>query len=123
MSKRLWEVDHPYYCNNGNYYSSDCGEQYESWAEFFGANGDSDFDMNLVFRFDWMEGLDDDEKPLPFNGDVNYRNGKLYVYWMGQRKGLYRYSMVDVCRADEPAVIEFLKPRLAHLLKLWEPLS
>ena len=23
---------------------------------------------------------------------------------------------------DEAAVIEFLKPRLAHLLKLWEPL-
>ena len=28
-----------------------------------------------------------------------------------------------VCRADEPAVIEFLRPFWDHLKTLWEPLS
>jgi len=42
---------------------------------------------------------------------------------MGQRKGLYRWSIIEVCRADEPAVIAFLQPRLEHLASLWLPLQ
>lgn len=120
MSKHLWEVDHPYYCNEGNYYAGGREQpntHYKSWADFMSEFGDADFDMNLLFRWDWSE----DE--TPFNGDANYRNGELAVFWMGQRKGLYFWSTVEVCRADEPAVIEFLRPRLKHLLKLWEPLT
>src|SRR5262245_10682679 len=108
----LWEIDHAYYCNRGNYFASG-GEQpvscFKSFGEFIGAWGDADFDYNLLFRFDWLEGEDHD---LPkFNGDVNYRNGLLMIFWMGQRKGIYQWSEIEVCRADEPAVIEFLRPR------------
>jgi hypothetical protein len=117
----LWEIDHPYYCNEGNYFANDCGDVSKSWAEFMDAHGDADFDMNLVFRFDWREG--EDWGIGEFNGDVNYRNGKLLIFWMGQRKGLYRWSEVSVCRADEPAVIEFLKPRWEHMRKLWEGIA
>jgi len=84
-------------------------------------NIDSDMDYNLLFRFDWIE--QDDDCNETFNGDVNYRNGKLKLFWLGQRKGLYRWSIVEVCRADEPAVIEFLKPRFEYLKSLWEPLK
>lgn len=59
----------------------------------------------------------------PFNGDVNYRNGLLKIFWMGQRKGLYQYSLVEVCRADEADVIGFLRPRWEYLKALWEPVS
>lgn len=121
MSRHLWEVDHSYYCNLGNYFSNDCFAEYKSWAEFIAEEGDSDMDYNLVFRWDWHEGEDHDAGE--YNGDDNYRNGKFYVFWMGQRKGLYRYSEVEVCRADEPAIIEWLKPRLAHLVSLWLPLK
>lgn len=118
VKKHLWEVDHSYYCNRGNYYAPD---RYRSWAEFIAEYADADFDLNLVFRWDWLEGPD---WGLPeFNGDANYRNGLLLVFWMGQRKGLYHWSEVEVCRADEPAVVEFLRPRMQHLLGLWEPLS
>lgn len=122
--KRLWEVDHPYYCNEGNYYApgrDQPGDHFKSWADFIAEYRDADFDYNLVFRWDWKEG--EDEGAGEFNGDVNYRNGHLLIFWMGQRKGLYRWSRIEVCRADEPAVIEFLQPRLAHLLSLWEPLT
>jgi hypothetical protein len=29
---------------------------------------------------------------------------------------------VEVCRADEPEVIKFLKPRMKYLFDLWMPL-
>lgn len=122
MSKHLWEVGHAYYCNEGNYYTSESVEgRYLSFADFLAAEGDSDMDYNLLFRWDWDEQNDDGQET--FNGDNYYRNGRLKLFWMGQRKGLYRYSTIDVCRADEQEVIKFLKPRMAHLLSLWEPLS
>lgn len=119
--KHLWEVEHPYYCNEGNYYApgnDQPTEAYKTFSAFLAEEGDADMDMNLLFRFDWSE--DDD---TAFNGDPYYRNGKLLLFWMGQRKGLYRWTEIEVCRADEPAVIEFLRPRFAHMLRLWEPLT
>ena len=121
----LWEIGHAYYCNEGNYFDNNCGNEYMSFADFLAEEGDSDMDYNLLFRWDWTEETYDDEgnaRPV-FNGDVNYRNGQLKLFWMGQRKGLYRYTLIEVCRADEPAVIEFLMPRLAHLVGLWLPLQ
>ena len=123
MTKHLWEIDHPYYCNQGNYFAAggqDVFAHYRSWADFFVEEGDSDPDYNLLFRWDWHEG-EDHSDGVPFNGDVNYRNGVLLLFWMGQRKGLYRWSEVEVCRADEPAVREFLQARFDYLKRVWEP--
>jgi hypothetical protein len=114
----LWEVSHAYYCNLGNYFDNACGTEYKSWADFIEAEGDADPDYNLVFRWDWKE-----EGECTFKGDVNYRNGSLEVFWMGQREGLYRYTTVEVCRADEEAVRAFLEPGWEHLKALWVPLS
>lgn len=121
MEYRLWEVKHPYYCNLGNYYSNDCGSEYKSWDEFLAEEGDSDFDYNLLFRFDWKEG--EDWGAGEYTGDDYYRNGRLELFWMGQRKGAYRFTTVEVCRADEAYVIDFLKPRWDYMRALWEPLS
>lgn len=121
--KHLWETDHPYYCNEGNYFARESvHDHHKTWAEFAREYADADLDMNLVFRWDWHED-EDGWGGSKFTGDVNYRNGYLQIFWMGQRKGLYRYSTVDVCRADEPAVIAFLKPRWEHMRLLWEGIS
>ena len=131
-ARRLWEVDHPYYCNDSNYYAR--GDQqpmatYGSWAEFAVEQGDDDMDLNLVFRWDWKpkQYLDDDspEGVAAYHGsfDDNYRGYTLWLFFMGQRKGLYRWAEVDVCRADEPAIREWLTTRWEHLRTLWEPLS
>lgn len=119
--KHLWEVDHAYYCNEGNYYSNECGFEYKSWQDFIEEMGGVDKDYNLLFRWDWTE-EDDDGEPN-FKGDVNYRNGKLKLFWMHQRKGRYVYNIVEVCRADEPAVIAYLTPFWQHLRDLWMPLT
>jgi hypothetical protein len=122
MSQHLWEVKHTYYCNEGNYYARESvGAHYKSLASFLVEEGDADIDYNLVFRWDWVEGEDHDLPP--YNGDVNYRSGVLKVFFMGQRKGLYRYATVEVCRADEEGVIAYLSPRMGHLLQLWSPIS
>lgn len=123
MSQHLWEVKHAYYCNEGNYFAREStGQEYKSFTDFMEDEADSDMDLNLLFRWDWSEESDEDGTST-FTGDVNYRNGLLKLFWMGQRKGLYRHSIVEVCRADEPAVIEFLRPRFQHLMALWLPME
>jgi hypothetical protein len=54
---------------------------------------------------------------------VNYRNGLLCLYYLGQRKGLYQWMTIEVCRADEPSVIEFLRPLWEHMRELWAGIS
>lgn len=121
MSKHLWEVDHPYYANEGNYFSQDCHTTFKTWPRFAADSADEDLDLNLVYRWDWKEGEDDEAGA--FNGDENYRNGRLLIFYIGQRKALARSVEIEVCRADEPAVIEWLRPRFAKLMDIWEPLS
>jgi hypothetical protein len=114
----LWEAKHPYYCNEGNFYKNGCGHDYASWADFVAEMGSADLDMNLLFRFDWEESED-----APHAGDIYYRDGHLLLFFMGQRKGLYWWCDVGVCRADEPQVLEYLRIRFDHMKTLWEPLS
>jgi hypothetical protein len=53
--RHLWEVDHPYYCTEGNYYSNGCHSTYDSWADFVEEANGWDLDMNLLFRWDWRK--------------------------------------------------------------------
>lgn len=118
----LWEVQHQYYCRETAWDSrEEVGDIFESWAEFLAEFGESDMDYNLVFRWDWREG--ELYELGEYNGDDNYRHARLYIFFMGQRKGLFWSRQVKVCRADEPAIIAFLKPRLRHLLALWTPID
>lgn len=115
--RHLWEIEHPYYCEETNYYDRGCCHEHKSWREF--SDGFApDMDLNLLFRFDWKE---DDE--APFEGDIYYRNGTLWLYFMMQRKGAYFSHQIEVCRADEPKIIAWLEPRFRHMLTLWEPFT
>lgn len=118
---RLWEVTHEYYCEEVNYYNANTTQHFESWEDFFDETSDEDMDYNLVFRFDWHEG---DDYDLPdYSGDDTQRCAKLWLFYMNQRKGLFRSVSVDVCRNDEPAVVAWLQPRFKHMMKLWAPLK
>lgn len=123
----LWDVAHPYYCNEGNYFArgGECSCHYQRWQDFVAEQGDDDLDMNLVFRFDWdaPRKYGDPNEPIAWQGDENYRDSILKLFFIGQRKGLYRWVTIDVCRADEPAVREWLTERWQHMRTLWEPLS
>lgn len=124
--KHLWEVDHPYYCNESNFFQRGDSDyetnfKYKSFNDFMAEWGSSDEDMNLVFRWDWKEETDDDGKLIHCSDD-NYRNGKLSIFYMMQRKGYHSVCEIEVCRNDEKSVIDFLKTKFEHIKKLWEPI-
>lgn len=126
---RLWEIDHQYYCAEGNCYSNDCSQEYVMWTDFLREFGDADMDYNLLFRWDWEPdggdgGIKTTEQRRAYAEQFGMRDRAwtLKIFWMGQRKGLFFSSLVKVCKDDEPAVRKFLEPRAEHLRKIWEPL-
>ena len=126
--RHLWEIDHPYYCNEGCYYTSgaqfhEVHQELDSWADFINGWGLADEDYNLLFRWDWRRSspvdyqyeLDEDPNfELP--GDV------LHLFYMLQRKAKPMSVFVKVTEADEPAVLAFLQGKARHMRNLWEPL-
>jgi hypothetical protein len=30
----LWEMDHPYYCSEGNYFNNECHAEFATWSDF-----------------------------------------------------------------------------------------
>lgn len=126
MSARLWEVDHPYYAMEGNYYRNGEHEECATWADFLAGYGDLDLDMNLIYRWDWNvpdprdyfdeEGnLYDDEEPVP--------GESLSLFYMGQRKArCWSVRVTTVTRDQEPEIREWLTVRAEHMRKVWEPL-
>lgn len=110
----LWEVDHPYYCNESNHHARGYHTVHETWAEFAEGMGASDMDLNLLFRWDWKKHADDDDGPAR---DV------LQTFWVMQRKGIFCCHEVTVTEADEPVVRSWLAERYHHLLRLWEPIA
>jgi len=119
--KHLWEVKHPYYMNEGNYFQNGEHHVHDTWASFVAEFGDSDLDYNWFVRWDWLEG--EDYGAGEFTGDVYYRNGRFKLQMIGQRKSYLCSFEAAVCRADEPAIIEFLKPRWNYMRAMWEPLA
>lgn len=110
--KHLWDVDHPYYWEQGNYYKNGCHSQASTWGDFYDEVKDWDPDMNLLVRWDWHK---------PENG-VNGVIGTLATYWVGQRKASLWSMECPVHPDEEPAVREWLRPRFAKLAALWLPL-
>lgn len=93
MRRRLWEIEHPYYCEQGNYYARDeTIQKYGSWADFIASEGDADMDLNLVFRWDWKRA--EGASAQRAEADEYYRAETLELFFMGQRKGLYRSAEV-----------------------------
>ena len=110
MTQHLWEVDHPYYAAEGNFYKPGLHNQFESWAEFtettFYAG---DRDMNLLYRWDWKRWEDGEET--------------LSLFFILQRKAIACSAEMPVTEADEPAVRKWLGQCALTIRDLWEPLG
>lgn len=124
MSQRhLWEIEHPYYCSEGNYFVPgfrwhEVHNSYDSWADFHAEWGDSDEDMNLVFRWDWTRPDPDD-----YGEGEELPPETLNVYWVLQRKAILRSTECVVTEADEPAVRAWLAERAKTIAAIWEPID
>jgi hypothetical protein len=109
---KLWEAEHPYYCNDGNYYvggmprPGDSREdftpydhmEFDSWEDF--GWKESDPDLNLLFRWDWAV-----PDPADYEGaGEEIPPERLTLYWMLQRKGRFMVTSFPVRRDEEPAI-------------------
>jgi hypothetical protein len=105
MSK-LWE-DGGSYFTDGEWHDNNIGNHYSSWKEFLEEWEDADDGMNYVVNWSWMPKSDDET----WHKDSYYRDGTLMILFVMQRKGFYNPQTIDVCKADEPAVKEYLKTK------------
>lgn len=79
----LWEIDHPYYCTEGNWHSAGQHTRFNSWAEFTDTTFHSgDRDLNLLIRWDWKSYRRD---PDPMLQDDDAED-ELLLFFVLQRK-------------------------------------
>lgn len=138
MTQHLWEINHPYYCSDSNYFANgiknrELNQTFDDFDEFLAEWGDADFDYNLLFRWDWEEISqsdyddlmeDDGESDIvPFTGDETQKTGKLRLFFMHQRKGYFSPIVVLVSRSEEQRIREYLQIRYDYFKTLWEPLN
>lgn len=136
MSKHLWETDHPYYCNEGNYFKAGMHDRFASWDAFAqpfsfgkGLEGvgnmlyDFDDDLNFLYRWDWNR-VDPDDYTYEREEDPDFEmpGDTLLLYFMGQSKARCFSAEVAVTEADEPAVREWLTKKAEYMRTVWEPL-
>lgn len=134
-TKHLWEIDHPYYCTEGNYFQSGMHSVFESWAEFAEPSSqtptgdlgnllyDFDDDLNLLWRWDWKRADPADyEYEIEADPDYEIPGDTLQLFFVLQRKGYNISAEVAVTEADEPAVREWLEAKANHMRRIWAPL-
>lgn len=102
----LYEADHPYYCATGCYWASVrvAALRYASWAAFFRKYDDADVDMNLIWRWDWIE-------------------DELTLYMMHQRHARPTSHTIRVTHEDEPAIRAYLAKHWARMQEIWAPFT
>lgn len=114
----LWEVDHPYYCSEGNFHRNGQRVVFDSWEDFVEDGwANNDPDLNLLFRWDW----EIPEDGFVEEGDPPAR-ARLLLFFMLQRKGDFWSVSVAVTQADEPAVREWLTERAKTITAIWAPI-
>ena len=102
MSK-LYELEQNCF-TDGEYHDNTIGNHYLSWQEFLDEWGEADDGMNYVVNWSW----EPKSESGTWSKDDNYRDGTLMILFIMQRKGFYNPQTIDVCKADEPLVREYL---------------
>lgn len=119
---KLYEVKHPYYCEEGNFFTTQERYQtvwkFDSWEEFYQEASRWDDDMNYLFRWDWWH-KDPDEAEEYTEG---YPDEILKLFFFRQRKGFHVTMLITVTKEDEPAIREYLKQKALHLKSTWFPI-
>lgn len=112
--KHIWEIERPYYMNEGCYHESGMHETYNNWSTFMDDWGDVDLDMNRIHRFDAYDEADRDVRDGEF---------VVFIYRVFQRKGYCASQEVFVSKEREQEVIDYLRPYFELEQKLWAPFA
>ena len=124
---KLQATTHSYYCSESNHYiGTQHGEnfgrcEYDTWADFQEEWLDSgsvslDIDRNLCFRFDI------NQKRNP-ETDESVEEFELWLFFMLQRKGIYRPVWIRHIEEKDMSDIEiFLKKQWKYIQHQWKEL-
>jgi hypothetical protein len=110
----LWEIDHPYYAAEGNYFATGWHNHFASWEAFTAETHfyKGDRDQNLLYRWDWR-------KP----GHHDWTGTEmLSLYFVLQRKGICCSVEMPISEAHEPTVRRWLDQCAGFLAAIWEPI-
>lgn len=119
-SPHLWEIDHPYYCQEGNHFKAGQHTLFASWAEFTEMTFFSgDRDMNLLIRWDWKSNRTPGE---PLVRDID-GDDELLLFFVFQRKAWLCSVGITVTDEDEPQVRAFLEDCAWTTAAIWEPIN
>lgn len=102
--KNLWEYEHPYYMQEGNYYESNFHQCYETWDDFIKDRGNDDIDMNRIHRWDF---------------NINLEGSKVFFFYIKQRKAIVHSVEIKIKLYEQDLIKEFLKPHAELNNKLW----
>ncbi|MGL4751342.1 MAG: hypothetical protein ACRCXB_02815 [Aeromonadaceae bacterium] len=114
--EELANAKHPYYCSGSNYYSNDASMRFSTMTEFLDAFDSADVDMNLCFRWDVRECMNDDDTA----GTGSY---SAEVFIMKQRKVIFSPCTIDSIDEHEVARFEqYLRKHSLKLIEMWSPI-
>lgn len=115
--KQLAEANHPYYCSESNYYSNDAAMHFDTATDFLDCFEGYDIDLNLCFRWDVRENMNDDDTA----GIGTYY---AEVFLMLQRKGIFKPCSIRSIGEHEVArFVEYLQKHHETIHRMWSPIS
>jgi len=110
-------VKHDYYCSDNSYFSLGFDTNYKTFNDFLSEMGESDDDMNLVFRFDIKER---DIEEIDENTSKYY----MEVFMVHQRKGRFvPFFIENIYESDFEAIKIYLEKKYLKMQKIWSPFS
>lgn len=107
---------HPYYCSDSNYYSNEPREVFETMTDFLDDFENCDIDLNLCFRWDITQDVDDDENEIgTYNADV---------FLILQRKGIFKPCHINsISESEAERFNNYINNHWLKIKSLWNPVS
>ena len=110
-------VEHDYYCSDSAYHNLGFQTDYKKFKDFYDEMGNSDDDMNLVFRFD-IKTRDENE--------IEGETSKYFmeIFMVHQRKGRFvPFFIENVYETDFELMKEYLQRKYHKIQQIWSPFS
>lgn len=108
-------VKHDYYCSDSSWFSLGFDTQYKTFKDFYEEMGESDDDMNLVFRFDIKEREEN---------EITESKYYMEIFMVHQRKGRFvPFFIENVYEEDFEKLNQYLDRKYNKIQQLWKPFS
>ena len=114
MIEKLAQTEHGYHCSLSNGFTGNDPESFETWEDFCADWADASDHLNLLFRFDINQKVDENDEDII--GDY-----QLDLFFVLQRKGIFKPVLVEhITEADLPEINEYLASKWDYLSDMWK---